>query len=53
LTEAGEIIFETFGGAPGNSYHWVDLKDHLTVSLLHARLLALNLPINVAVGTPR
>jgi hypothetical protein len=52
LRAAGEIIFEAFGGAPGNSYHWVDLKDDLSVSLLQARLIELNLPINVKVGEP-
>jgi hypothetical protein len=30
----------------------VELKDDLTVSLLQARLIELNLPINVAVGGP-
>jgi hypothetical protein len=29
----------------------VELRDDLTVSLLQARLIELNLPINVAVGT--
>jgi hypothetical protein len=29
----------------------VELKDDLTVSLLQGRLIELNLPINVAVGT--
>jgi hypothetical protein len=51
LRQAGEVIFEEFGGAPGNSYTWVDLKDDLTVSLLQARLIELNMPINVVVGT--
>ena len=32
-------------------YTWVELHDDLTVSLLQARLIELNLPINVAVGT--
>jgi hypothetical protein len=50
LKQAGEIIFEEFGGAPGNSYTWVELKDDLTVSLLQARLIELNLKINVKVG---
>jgi hypothetical protein len=45
------MIFEEFGGSPGNSYTWVELRDDLTVSLLQARLIVLNLPINVAVGT--
>jgi hypothetical protein len=53
LRRAGEIIFEEFGGAAGNSYTWVELKDDLTVSLLQARLIELNLPINVAVETRR
>jgi hypothetical protein len=52
LRQAGQIIFEAFGGAPGFSYHWVDLKDDLTVSLLQARLVELNLPIKVTVGAP-
>ena len=51
LRQAGQIIFEEFGGSPGNSYTWVELRDDLTVSLLQARLIELNLPINVAVGT--
>jgi hypothetical protein len=51
LRRAGQIIFEEFGGSPGNSYTWVELRDDLTVSLLQARLIELNLPINVAVGT--
>jgi hypothetical protein len=51
LRRAGQITFEEFGGSPGNSYTWVELRDDLTVSLLQARLIELNLPINVAVGT--
>jgi hypothetical protein len=51
LTQAGQIIFEEFGGSPGNSYTWVELQNDLTVSLLQARLIELNLPINVVVGT--
>jgi hypothetical protein len=51
LRQAGQIIFEEFGGTPGNSYTWVELRDDLTVSLLQARLIELNLPIDVAVGT--
>ena len=52
LRQAGEIIFEEFGGAPGNSYTWVELKDDLTVSLLQARLVELNMPINVKIAEP-
>ena len=51
LRQAGQIIFEEFGGSPGNSYTWVELRDDLTVSLLQARLIELNLPIDVAIGT--
>jgi hypothetical protein len=51
LGGAGQITFESYGGAPGNSYHWVDLKDDLTVSLLQARLIDLDLPINLVVAT--
>jgi hypothetical protein len=51
LRQAGQIIFEQFGGSPAGSYTWVELRDDLTVSLLQARLIELNLPINVAVGT--
>jgi hypothetical protein len=50
LRQAGEVIFEEFGGAPGNSYTWVELKDDLTVLLLQARLIELGLPIDVKVG---
>ena len=49
LKQAGQIIFQEFGGSPGNSYTWVELKDDLTVSLLQARLIELNLPIDVEV----
>jgi hypothetical protein len=50
LRQAGEIIFEGCGGAPGNTYTWVELKDDLTASLLQARLIELGLPINVKVA---
>ena len=50
LRRAGETIFEEFGGAPGNSYTWVELKDDLTSSLLQACLIELGLPIDVNVG---
>jgi hypothetical protein len=49
LRQAGQIIFQEFGGSPGNSYTWVELKDDVTVSLLQARLIELNLSIDVAV----
>ena len=37
--QAGQIIFEQFGGSPGNSYTWVELHDDLTVSFPRARLI--------------
>ena len=49
LRQAGHIIFQV-GGAPGFPYHWAELKDDLTVSLLQARLIELNLPINVKIA---
>ena len=52
LRQAGQIIFQEFGGAPGNSYTWVELKDDLTVSLLQARLIALNLASRGCVRRP-
>jgi len=45
------LHFQEFGGSPGNSYTWVELHDDLTVSLLQARLIELNLPIDIAIGT--
>ncbi len=51
LRQAGQIIFQEFEGSPGNSYTWVELHDDLTVSLLQARLIELNLPIDVVIGT--
>ena len=50
LRQDGEIIFEVSGGGPGNTYIWVELRDDLTVSLLQARLIELNLPINVKIA---
>jgi hypothetical protein len=49
--QEGEIIFDELGGGPGNSHSSVQLKDDLTVSLLQARLIELNLPIKVRIGT--
>jgi hypothetical protein len=50
LRREGDIIFEAFGGSPGNSYTWVELGDDLTASLLQARLIELRLPISVEIG---
>jgi hypothetical protein len=50
LRREGDILFEEFGGGPGNGYTWVELGDDLTASLLQQRLIEFGLPINVAVG---
>jgi hypothetical protein len=50
LRREGDILFEEFGGGPGNGYTWVELGDDLTASLLQQRLIELGIPINVAVG---
>jgi hypothetical protein len=50
LRQAGEMIFDRLGGSPCNSYSSVQLKDDLTVSLLQARLIELNLPIKIRSG---
>ena len=47
--KAGSLAFEEFH-RPGSSERWVKAKDALTVSLLQARLIALNLPIKVLMG---
>jgi hypothetical protein len=47
LKQAGQVVFQEFGGGPGNNYTWVELKDDVTVSLLQARLIELDLPIHV------
>jgi len=38
------------GGHPGDDSRWVDIEDELSVSLLQARLIELNLPIKVVVA---
>ena len=50
LKLAGQMDFVEHGGHPGSSAHWVDLQDDLTVSLLQARLIELNLPIKIVVA---
>ena len=50
LRQAGEMIFDRLGGSPCNAYSSVQLKDDLTVSLLQARLIELNLPIKIRGG---
>lgn len=48
LKQAGQVIFNEYG-RPGFDYTWVELKDDVTVSVLQARLIELNLPIDVQV----
>ena len=50
LRREGDILFEEFGGGPGNGYTWVELGDDLTASLLQQRLIELDMPIDIAVG---
>jgi hypothetical protein len=40
-----------FRAYPGDSSHWVDAKDALSLSLLQARLIDLKMPIRIAEGT--
>ncbi|MEP7172063.1 MAG: hypothetical protein ABI705_01110 [Aestuariivirga sp.] len=47
--KAGSLAFEEFH-RPGSSEKWVKANDALTVSLLQARLVELNLPIKVLMG---
>ena len=49
--KAGCMNFVDWGGHPGSCERWVDLRDDLTVSLLQARLIDLNHPISVVVGS--
>jgi len=39
------------GAHPGDSSHWVDAKDELSLSLLQARLNDWKIPIRAAQGT--
>jgi hypothetical protein len=48
--KAGLVAFTNWGGHPGSSERWVDLRDDLTVSLLQARLVEERLPIRLQIG---
>ena len=50
-SKAGTILFTRWGGHPGSSERWVDLKDDLSVSVLQARLIERDLPIKLALGS--
>jgi hypothetical protein len=49
--KAGGIAFTDWGGHPGSSERWVDLKDDLTVSILQARITERDLPIRLVLAT--
>ena len=49
--KAGHILFTSWGGHPGSSERWVDLKDDLSVSVLQARLIERDLPIKLVIGS--
>jgi hypothetical protein len=38
-------VASSVGGGPGFNFHWVELMNDLTVSLLQARLIELGLPL--------
>ena len=48
--KAGRIAFTEWGGHPGSSERWVDLRDDLTASLLQARIIERELPIRLRIG---
>ena len=50
-SKAGAILFTEWGGHPGSSERWVDLKDDLSVSILQARLIERELPIKLVLGS--
>jgi hypothetical protein len=50
-SKAGMVLFTDWGGHPGSSERWVDLKDDLSVSILQARLIERDLPIKLVLGS--
>ncbi len=50
VRKAGGVYYTEWGGHPGSSERWVDLRDDLSASLLQARLVERALPIKVVVG---
>jgi hypothetical protein len=49
--KVGDIAFTDWGGHPGSSERWVDVKDDLTASILQARLVERDLPIKLVMAT--
>jgi len=46
-----EGLLTDWGGHPGSSERWVDLRDDLSVSILQARLIERDLPIKLVLGS--
>jgi hypothetical protein len=49
-SERGPLLEFNIGSHPGDSTHYVNAKDMLSLSLLQARLIDLKLPIKIAEG---
>ena len=49
-SKVGTILFTEWGGHPGSSERWVDLKGDLSVSIFQARLIEGDLPIRLVLG---
>ena len=50
-SERGPLLEFNIGSHPGDSTHYVNAKDMLSLSLLQARLMDLGRPIKVVEGT--
>ena len=49
-SERGPLLEFNIGSHPGNSTHYVNAKDMLSLSLLQARLVDLGMPIKIVGG---
>jgi hypothetical protein len=49
-SERGPLLDFNIGSHPGDSTHYVNARDMLSLSLVQARLIDLKLPIKVAEG---
>ena len=50
-SERGPLLEFNIGSHPGDSTHYVNAKDMLSLSLLQARLIDLGMPIKIVEGT--
>ena len=50
-SEPGPLLEFNIGSHPGDSTHYVNAKDMLSLSLLQARLIDLGMPIKIVEGT--